>query len=98
MLISRKASAAQRLSSIEAAWLETAVRLLIRRVADVRPPTTLPILTMADLPSLQGPSATVHRRDAHYAPFIMRCSHELLEDLVRKRHRLCAVDSQDFER
>lgn len=51
-LTSRKAAAAQPLSSTEAAWLEAAIKLLIRRLADTRALSTLPILTMADLPSL----------------------------------------------
>lgn len=48
----RKANALQPLTSVEYAWLEAAVKMLIWRVGDSRGPGALPLITMADLPTL----------------------------------------------
>jgi hypothetical protein len=53
LLTARKGRAIQPLTSKERAWLEAAVRAFIYRVGDTRPISTLPTLTMADLPKLQ---------------------------------------------
>jgi hypothetical protein len=51
-LNARKADAVQPLSGAESAWLEAAVRMLIRRLADTRPFSGLPLITMTNLPTL----------------------------------------------
>lgn len=48
----RKAGAVRPLSGEEGAWLEAAVKMLIRRLADTRPLSGLPMIRMTDLPSL----------------------------------------------
>lgn len=50
----RKATAGpvQPLTGAESAWLESAVKTLIWRLGDTREATTLPLITMSDLPAL----------------------------------------------
>ncbi len=52
----RKATAGleQSLTGPEGAWLEAVLKALIRRLGDTRDKTTLPLITLADLPSLQS--------------------------------------------
>jgi hypothetical protein len=48
----RKADAVRPLSGEESAWLEAAAKMLIRRLADTRPMSGLPMIRMTDLPPL----------------------------------------------
>ena len=48
----RKASATQPLSGAESAWLEEAMKTLVRRLGDTRSPASLRVVSMTDLPKL----------------------------------------------
>lgn len=48
----RKASSTQPLTGSEEAWLDAAIKAVIFRVGDKRDPSTLPQITIRDLPSL----------------------------------------------